>query len=170
MSSVRIVPAVSGDIVAIMRIERVAFSDPWSESAFESLSTDGRVFFVCARQLVQGTTQPPTEDRVAGYVVAVFAADEGEIVNLAVAPDERGHGVGGALLDAVLHKAEVRRAVALFLEVRESNAPALRLYNDRGFAAVGRRRGYYHRPAEDALILRRSIGGASAVGSAAAPQ
>ena len=89
--------------------------------------------------------------------MAVFAADEAEIANLAVADDERGQGVGAALLDAVLQAAEARGSASIYLEVRESNSVARRLYGSRGFSAVGRRRGYYRRPSEDALILSKSV-------------
>jgi ribosomal-protein-alanine acetyltransferase len=94
---------------------------------------------------------------VVGYAVAWFAADEAELANLAVAASARGRGVGALLLDAVLAEAAHRGAATVYLEVRESNAAARRLYASRSFAEVGRRRRYYHNPAEDALVLARPI-------------
>jgi ribosomal-protein-alanine N-acetyltransferase len=82
---------------------------------------------------------------------------EGEIADIAVAPDARGQGIGGVLLDRAtlgLHQAGVR---TLYLEVRESNHAARRLYESRQFGQVGRRKGYYQHPAEDALVLRRDL-------------
>jgi ribosomal-protein-alanine N-acetyltransferase len=89
--------------------------------------------------------------------VALIAGDEGEIADLAVAPSARRRGVGGALLDRVVRDAAASGVGALYLEVRESNAGAIALYRSRGFGAVGRRRGYYRHPSEDALVLRREI-------------
>jgi len=83
--------------------------------------------------------------------------DEGEIANIAVAPDEWGAGIGRALLDAALDEADRRRATAVYLEVRDSNERARHLYRSRGFEEVGRRRGYYRRPVEDAIVLRRAL-------------
>ncbi|HEV2387675.1 MAG TPA: ribosomal protein S18-alanine N-acetyltransferase [Candidatus Acidoferrales bacterium] len=102
---------------------------------------------------------------VAGFVVARIAADELEILNLAVDPAERGRGIGRELLARVLAfggEAGARRAV---LEVRESNQGARRFYAAQGFAAVGRRPGYYRDPVEDALLMARAIEGAGKVGS-----
>jgi len=93
-------------------------------------------------------------EQVAGYVVAIDAADEGEILNLAVAPQSRRHGLGHALVRRVLEALTGRGARAIYLEVRESNAPARRLYAAHGFREVGRRQRYYRRPVEDAIVLR----------------
>jgi ribosomal-protein-alanine N-acetyltransferase len=92
-----------------------------------------------------------------GYVVAWFAAGQGEIANLAVDPDVRGRGLGSALLDAALEEARRQHTEEVFLEVRDSNARARQLYESRGFVEVGRRRKYYRRPVEDAVILRWTV-------------
>jgi len=141
-------PASPDDVAAILEIERAAFSDPWSARSFEEVLAHGAVFFVCARR--DGTA-------VAGYVVAWFAADEGEIANLAVDPNAWGAGVGRALLDAALDEARRRETSAVYLEVRDSNDRARRLYRSRGFEEVGRRRGYYRHPDEDAIVLRLAL-------------
>jgi len=93
-------------------------------------------------------------EQVAGYVVAIDAADEGEILNLAVAPQSRRRGLGHALVRRVLEALTGRGARAIYLEVRESNAPARRLYAAHGLREVGRRTQYYRRPVEDAIVLR----------------
>ena len=136
------------DVERIASIERTSFSDPWSRRSFADLMGDRRVFFGVA----QSASVP-----VLGYVIAIFVADEGEIANLAVDPSCRGQGVGAALLDAALREARVRGAVAVYLEVRDSNAAARGLYASRGFVEVGRRRNYYRKPVEDALVLRLEI-------------
>lgn len=92
---------------------------------------------------------------MAGYVVALDAADEGEILNLAVAPAGRRRGLGRALVQDILGALAERGVRYVYLEVRESNAPARALYAAHGFKEVGRRTQYYRRPVEDAIVLRR---------------
>ncbi|MDQ3696589.1 MAG: ribosomal protein S18-alanine N-acetyltransferase [Gemmatimonadota bacterium] len=140
-------PATLKDVDRIAGIEAESFSDAWHRRSFVQLVDDGRVFFRVA-------TRP--DGGVIGYIVAWFVADEGEIANVAVAPDARGRGVGTALLDDAMSAAAGLGVAALYLDVRESNTAARALYASRGFAEVGRRRGYYRRPSEDGLILRCS--------------
>jgi ribosomal-protein-alanine N-acetyltransferase len=92
----------------------------------------------------------------AGFVLARVAADEAEILTLAVAPDARRQGHGGALLAAAMAQAAARGAAAMFLDVGAGNGAARALYAAAGFAEVGRRRRYYPDGA-DALVLRRSL-------------
>ena len=150
--------ATAADLASVAAIEQASFGDPWSAGSFRSLVANPTVAFVVAATGATGAT-------VVGYAVAWFAADEAELANLAVAASARGRGVGALLLDAVLAEAAHRGAATVYLEVRESNAAARRLYASRSFAEVGRRRRYYHNPAEDALVLARPI----APGPAAAP-
>lgn len=124
-------------------IEQGVFADPWSTQDFRDCIASDAVFLVAERA-----------DQVAGYVVAIDAADEGEILNLAVAPPGRRRGLGSALVERVLDVLSGRGARQIYLEVRESNAPARRLYAAHGFKEVGRRKEYYRRPVEDAIVLR----------------
>jgi ribosomal-protein-alanine N-acetyltransferase len=89
-------------------------------------------------------------------------ADEMHLMNLTVAPAHRGQGLGRFLLDLALTLAARRGGETAWLEVRDGNAAALALYRTAGFEVAGRRPGYYSRPREDALLLRRtrSRGGA----------
>ena len=87
-------------------------------------------------------------------MVALEAADEGEILNLAVSPAGRRHGLGRALVEKAVATLRERGVGQIYLEVRESNAPARALYAARGFKEVGRRKQYYRRPVEDAIVLR----------------
>jgi [ribosomal protein S18]-alanine N-acetyltransferase len=143
-TEVRVEPATMGDLALIIEIERASFSDPWSSSSFQSVLAEPRAFFAVARD---------AESAVAGYVVAWFVADEGEIANLAVGHPTRRRGIGAALLDAALDEGRRRGAAAIYLEVRESNTAARALYERRDFREVGRRRKYYRQPAEDAVVL-----------------
>jgi ribosomal-protein-alanine N-acetyltransferase len=97
------------------------------------------------------------DDAVSGYVIAHHAVDEAEILNLGVAPARQQKGIGRALVQAMLVRLRQVGVTTVFLEVRESNAVARRLYGELGFAHVGRRRDYYRRPVEDAVVLRATI-------------
>lgn len=96
--------------------------------------------------------------REHGFVLARVAADEAEILTLAVAPRARRRGLGTALMTAAMTEALARGAGAMLLEAAATNAAALALYGGLGFAPVGRRRRYYEDGA-DALILRCALGG-----------
>ena len=144
---VQIRTASSSDIDAIVHIERSSFGDPWSPASFRSLLDNPHVYFAVATD----------DEAVAGYVVAWFVVDEAEVANLAVAPPSRGRRIGATLLDAALDAARGRGVASVFLEVRDSNAGARALYASRGFAQIGRRRGYYRKPVEDAVVMRRVL-------------
>jgi ribosomal-protein-alanine N-acetyltransferase len=146
----RVRPAVPGDLAAVAAIEQAAFSDPWSPSSFRALLGNPTVAFSVAER----------DGVVVGYSVAWFAADEAELANVAVSAAMRGRGVGALLLDAMLGESAHRGAATVYLEVRESNAAARRLYASRHFREVARRRRYYHNPTEDALVLARPLGAA----------
>ena len=94
---------------------------------------------------------------LAGYLIGREAAGTGEVLNLAVAPEFRRRGVGGALLEAGLAALRRRRVEEVFLEVRESNRSAQALYSATGFRPVGQRAAYYRNPKEDALVLRLAL-------------
>lgn len=145
-------PASKRELGEIVDLERASFSDPWSLASFTAVVSEPAAFFATARDA--------DSDRVAGYVVAWFVADEGEIANLAVREPTRRRGIGAALLDAALDEGRRRGAKAIYLEVRNSNAAARALYASRNFEEVGRRRNYYRKPEEDAIVLR--VGGDSA--------
>ena len=82
-----------------------------------------------------------------------LAMDEGEITNVAVAPVERCHGVGGMLLTELLKIAENKGVARIVLEVRTSNDSAIRLYERNGFVQCGMRKGFYEFPKEDAYVM-----------------
>jgi [ribosomal protein S18]-alanine N-acetyltransferase len=148
MATMMIARATESDLPSIVAIERVAFTDPWSENSFREALAHPAIYFAVART---------DAGQVMGYVVAWFVADEGQIANLAVMPSRWGSGTGGKLLDAALDEGLDRGVTEVYLEVRDSNERAKRLYASHGFIEVGRRRGYYRRPVEDAIVLRRDI-------------
>jgi ribosomal-protein-alanine N-acetyltransferase len=149
---------VPTDIEQIATIERASFSDPWSFETFSAALALRHLRFLVAEEAGRGPGPGGAGPRLVGYVVALVMADEGEIADVAVAPAARRRGIARALLERM--RAEVMEAGvrALYLEVRESNAAARALYDSLGFELVGRRRGYYQHPSEDALLLRRELG------------
>jgi ribosomal-protein-alanine N-acetyltransferase len=133
-------------VPAVHAIEQAAFTDPWSLRDFHDCVASDVVFLVAA-----------APEGIAGYVVAQDAADEGEILNLAITPARMRGGIGRALVERALATLRERGARRVFLEVREGNAAARALYAGLGFEAVGRRPRYYRRPVEDAIVLRAAI-------------
>lgn len=135
------------DVPRVAGIEHRSFTDAWPASAFRDL---------LGREYARLRVAEDAAAVVQGYCVLLRAADEGEIANICTAPEVRGSGIGGILLDDALAAADASDAAAVYLEVRTSNQAARGLYESRGFRLVGRRRGYYQQPTEDALVLRRA--------------
>ena len=122
------------------------FTDPWSHGDFAECLHSGLTMRVAkiASDLV-------------GYIVGRLVLDEAEILNLGVAPHARRRGVARAVVGDLLAAFGGSGVRSVFLEVRESNLPALALYRSFGFRAVGKRPRYYHRPVEDAVVLRADL-------------
>ncbi|HXY25265.1 MAG TPA: ribosomal protein S18-alanine N-acetyltransferase [Candidatus Acidoferrum sp.] len=95
--------------------------------------------------------------KVTGFLIGRQAGDEAEILNLAVVPQERKKGQGGALLHAAVEKLRTRGVKRVFLEVRESNAAGISFYRKHGFSEAGRRAGYYRDPEETAIVMEKSF-------------
>ncbi|HEX7091378.1 MAG TPA: ribosomal protein S18-alanine N-acetyltransferase [Longimicrobiales bacterium] len=135
------------DVPRVLEIEVESYSTPWPEASFRGLlrRRDAALFVAEAG------------DELVGYAACWIVLDQGELGNLAVAPRWRRRGIGRRLLDAVIDEMCARAVRELFLEVRVSNTAAQRLYRSRGFREVGRRRHYYNRPVEDALVMRREV-------------
>ena len=137
-----ILPVGREHLGAVAELERLCFSEPWSEKALELLLTDGAVGLVC---LLDG--------RVAAYGGMLLVPGEGQITNIATHPDFRRRGLGRALLRALRTVAKERGCEQVALEVRASNEAAIRMYAEAGFSTAGRRRGFYRDPREDALVM-----------------
>lgn len=156
VESVTVRRAEERDVPRVLEIERVSFVDPWTGEAFRSsLILPHLRFLVADADPAAGGAGGAAG--VVGYVLAMVMGPEGEIADIAVAPEARGRGVGGVLLDHVTSLVAGEGVRTMYLEVRESNEAARRLYDSRAFRLVGRRRQYYQQPAEDALVLRREI-------------
>ena len=127
------------EIEEIARLEQEIFPDPWSQKQAQILGAwlDGQM---------------------AGYVIVYFAADESEIARIAVDEKFRRQGVAGALLDEMERVLAGKGIVRLMLDVRKSNAAALRFYLSRGFKEDGVRKNFYTNPIEDAILMSRGLG------------
>ena len=135
---------------AVLAIERHGQLSPWSRLSFEESLTAGDF----CRCLIEG-------EQIAGFLVARVVVDELHLLNIGVAARFRGRGLAHDLLHDFFNHAEKRHIDKLFLEVRESNQIAQRLYRKWGFDVLAKRRAYYastnHKPREDALIMYREI-------------
>lgn len=144
-------PADPADAAAIAGLHAASFEPPWSAASVRALlALPTTVAFVAVA--ASGT--------LAGYVLLQCAADEAEILSIAVAGGHRARGLGGRLLAIAEQAAGDRGARRIFLEVAEDNSPAIRLYRRAGFHEAGRRNAYYRhaaRPPVDALILAKSL-------------
>jgi ribosomal-protein-alanine N-acetyltransferase len=142
--------AAPADAAAFSALHAASFKRGWSEDEMERLLHDPAVI---AHRAHIGR-------RLAGFILSRRAADEAEILSVAVAVRRQGGGVGRALLDLHLRRLAGLGVAKVFLEVDEANAPARKLYARAGFAPVGQRAGYYAGPsghASAALILRRDL-------------
>lgn len=142
-----IVPMDRGHIPQIAALERECFSTPWSENMLSDALFDPKASFIVAED---------GEGGVLGYAGLQVVLDEGYIDNIAVDPNARRHGVADELLDVFCRFGAANLAF-LTLEVRASNEPAIALYRKHGFEEVGRRKDYYTKPKEDAVIMTRDF-------------
>lgn len=145
-------PATTRDADVIARLHAQGFHAGWSREDFAAYiaGPDTPVYVACdARR------------RIAGFLMLRLAADEAELITIAVDPKWRGRGVGEALLRAALADLVMSPARRFFLEVAADNAAALRLYGRHGFVKLSERQGYYARPGgapATAIVMARDLG------------
>ena len=145
--------ADASDALALARAHASAFDAPWPPEAFASLLGSPGVFALAA-----------VDGEPVGLILMRAVAGEAEVLTLAVEPAHRRRGLARGLLHAGLELAAAAGAEVAFLEVAADNPAALGLYRGMGFEEAGHRGGYYRRrdgPAVDAVVLRRTINGAS---------
>lgn len=154
-------PAERADLLAILRIERASFPQPWPYEAFQRyLGEPGFLVAEAGEEVADGSGETPADDPVEDPVVGYLVGDVirnhgrpiGHVKDVAVHPEFRGQGVGSALLRQSLFVLSVADRVKL--EVRESNDGAKSLYERFGFERLRRVRGYYH-DGEDAIVMVR---------------
>ena len=128
----------------LLQIENRCFSVPFTREQLLSQMPDSMHAFLVAEA---------ENGDVLGYVGMMYVLDEGYISNVAVSPDYRRTGIADALITRLLQIAKELELSFVTLEVRESNAPAIALYEKNGFSPVGRRKNYYTLPTEDAILM-----------------
>lgn len=134
-----------GHVAHVAQLEKICFSDPWSENSVASELKNKLALWLVAEE----------DGRVAGYIGSQTCGDESDVMNVAVHPDYRRRGIAEALVNALVEELKAIESRCLTLEVRASNVPAIALYEKLGFVEIGRRKNYYRNPKEDALIMRK---------------
>ncbi|MBE6584651.1 MAG: ribosomal-protein-alanine N-acetyltransferase [Ruminococcaceae bacterium] len=130
-------------IEGVAQLERRCFSQPWSAKSLELLTKEGiGVGVVCS-----------SDGHVCAYGGMMVAVDEGQITNIATHPDYRRRGYGRAVVEALIKYAKNNGLDSISLEVRESNKPAIELYSQLGFKIEGKRKDFYVKPTEAALVM-----------------
>lgn len=143
----QIVKMTSEHIAGVAKIEKECFSAPWSEKALsEELTNDVSHFFVCL-----------DENKVVGYAGVHIMSGECYIDNIAVSASHRRQKIGSLLIEKLINTAKNEGGEFISLEVRQSNKPAICLYEKFGFVSVGVRKNFYDFPTEDAIIMTKTF-------------
>jgi ribosomal-protein-alanine N-acetyltransferase len=140
-------PMRLADLPAVLELEEELFApDTWTAAMYrdELAHTDTRWYLVAE-----------DGDELVGYGGLIAYPDEAHIATIGVTTARQGGGIGAQLLDALLGEADRRRVPVVLLEVRADNELAQGLYRRRGFAEIGRRRGYYQPSGADAVVMKR---------------
>ncbi len=139
------------DAQSLASMHACAFEDAWDTAAFQGLLSNAGCLAYVAIEVRDGAA--------LGFALGQVAADEAEVLSIAVRPIARRSGLGRDLLSALLHAAAQRGAATMHLEVAADNGAALALYAAAGFIVNGRRKGYYVRSSGrvDALMMSRAL-------------
>lgn len=133
----------ASDIDTILLIENAVYHSPFSKSGYLKELDNSLATY----QILE------TSAEIAGYIGHWLVADECTIIMVAVHPAQQGHGIGTRLMRKALADAQRAGATSATLEVRDGNAPAIQLYKKLGFEIVGRRKNYYKKTGDDALLM-----------------
>ena len=131
------------DLEQVMEIERELFHVPWTREGFFTFLTREDAMFLVVEE----------KGQILGYCGLLMVLDEGDITNVAVRPDYRKQGIADAILTEVLSEAWKRGAQTIYLEVRQRNIPAQKLYEKHGFVSCGIRKNFYRKPTEHAIVM-----------------
>lgn len=140
-------PMKREDCEQVAEIEKTSFSMPWSLKAFtETVEKPNFRYFVAEE-----------EGQILGYCGFLYVLDEAEIPNVCVKASARQKGVGKKMMTVLLEEAKRLGMAVLYLEVRESNAAARRLYESLGFEENGIRKNFYEQPVENAVLMSKTL-------------
>jgi ribosomal-protein-alanine N-acetyltransferase len=142
---IKITRMTKDDVHAVAEVEKQCFTLPWSEKSFEDEMNNSLAVYFTAK----------ADDKCIGYAGFWNVSGEGGITNVAVIPEYRRQGVGGALLAEMIKIGVKLNLDLLTLEVRKSNIGAQGLYKKFGFDIIGERKRYYSDNGEDAWIMTK---------------
>ncbi|MBA3248602.1 MAG: ribosomal protein S18-alanine N-acetyltransferase [Pyrinomonadaceae bacterium] len=142
------------DLIEVIEIEESCGLSLWGWDSYHAELSRPESITLVARSYMARFRD---EGAIEGFIVARLNADELHINNIGVRERARRKGIGGALLEAALHNGRRLGAQTAILEARAGNVAAQALYRRYGFGVCGRRRNYYRRPAEDALIMKAEL-------------
>ncbi len=161
-------PMTTADLDAVHALETSAYAHPWSRKHFRDSLQAGYPAVMLLGDTLPGekaASERADGRHLLGYVVAMSGVDEVHLLNITVAPAHQRQGWARFMLDALALWSRGQQAQWLWLEVRESNAPARRLYERYGFTQVGVRKGYYPTgkiQREDAVVMSLQLEGPAA--------
>jgi ribosomal-protein-alanine N-acetyltransferase len=148
MSVAKIRKMTTEDLLAVVEVENICFTTPWSEDSFRNeLTTNMLAVYYVAE----------VDQRVVGYAGMWHVMDELHITNVAVHPEFRGKKIGNQLLEALIGFSSSGPYTGMTLEVRVSNDVAINLYTKYGFEKLGIRKGYYQDNKEDAIVMWKEL-------------
>ena len=136
------------DLEIIAAFEKEIFPDSWGMIGLKESLYQNHTVLLGAWE----------EEKLVGYVIFYFAADEGEIARIAVEPSMRRKGVASHLLLELENICEEKKIVKMLLDVRETNETAIEFYKSHGFTEDGIRKNFYTKPVEDAVLMSRGLG------------
>ena len=141
-------PMTLDDLDAVMALELRAYPFPWTRAIFSD----------CLKHGYSGWLYEQ-DGWLQGYAMLMFVLDEMHLLNICIAPEQQGQGLGSGLLKTLEHIAGTFNAETCFLEVRQSNFAAIRLYLNAGFNEVGLRKGYYQTEfgREDGIVMAKTL-------------
>lgn len=142
-------PMQMDDLDAIMQIEPIIYSHPWTRGNFSDSLNSGYSAWILEEQVLE------EKGELIGYALMMMVMDEAHLLNLSIAKPQQKQGLGRYLLEHMLKIAKNHKAANMFLEVRPSNISAIALYEKRGFCEMAVRRGYYPAQSgrEDAVLM-----------------
>ena len=138
------------DCEAVYHLFAECFSKPWSFAAIKDMFAKSDYYNLVA---VDDKICPDSGDRILGYSGIIKLLDEADIVNVAVSPASRKQGIATRLMESLLKDSEKMGIHSIYLEVREHNKAAIRLYERSGFKETGMRKNYYTDPSEHAILM-----------------
>lgn len=147
-SHVRLSLADMKDLAGIAALEAEVFSHPWNEEMVSS-SIQGTYDHVKILETSEG--------EIAGYIIYSAVCDSADLLRVAVDAGLRRRGIGCKLMETMIDDCKARNVQSIFLEVRESNAAAIAMYEQFGFIKISTRKKYYDSPVEDGLVMQKQL-------------